>query len=440
MAAQGGIVPGMRLADAWALLPALAVRERDSAAEAQLLESLACWAGGFTSEVCLVPPAALLLEVHGSLRLFGGLDALLDRILSAADGLGHTVRAAVAPTPLAALWLAARPGGAPFPRCLALPELPAALASLPLDVLELPQTRMQRLAGFGVRRIGDLLRLPRAGLARRLGVDFTDMLARAVGERPDPRVRFRFPEHFRQAIELPAPVEDASRLLFAARRLVLCLCGWLAARGSGVAVCELRLEHLRTMATPVRLEFAAPTRDPERIVRVLREHLERLPLAAPVSQIELVAECCETLPGRSGGLFNDAAAGEGIPQLIERLQARLGAASVRALAVRAGHRPETASAFVSPVEGQGGRPAAPRPCWLLPEPQPLREQDGRPQHHGPLALLAGPERIESGWWDEGEHGAVGDVRRDYFIALSSRHEWLWIYRCREGWFLHGFYA
>ena len=53
-------------------------------------------------------------------------------------------------------------------------------------------------------------------------------------------------------------------------------------------------------------------------------------------------------------------------------------------------------------------------------PQALAEVDGRPCRRGPLKLLSGPERIESGWWDSGE--ASGDIRRDYFIALSSDDE------------------
>ena len=74
-----------------------------------------------------------------------------------------------------------------------------------------------------------------------------------------------------------------------------------------------------------------------------------------------------------------------------------------------------------------------------------------------MKLLAGPERIESGWWDGGEMGsktgeemneeadrkATGDIRRDYFIALSATSCWLWIYReCRTpgGWYVHGFFS
>src|SRR5205823_10727952 len=81
------------------------------------------------------------------------------------------------------------------------------------------------------------------------------------------------------------------------------------------------------------------------------------------------------------------------------------------------------------------REAAPRPVWLLSEPQPL----GALLEAQPWILRDGPERIESGWWD----GA--DIRRDYYVAENPRGEHLWIYRdSRYGadgeWFLHGIFA
>jgi protein ImuB len=75
---------------------------------------------------------------------------------------------------------------------------------------------------------------------------------------------------------------------------------------------------------------------------------------------------------------------------------------------------------------------------MLAAPQPLGERDGVPLHgRAPLALIAGPERIESGWWDG------GDVRRDYYVAHASSGLRLWVYRSREpggGWWLHGVFG
>jgi len=69
----------------------------------------------------------------------------------------------------------------------------------------------------------------------------------------------------------------------------------------------------------------------------------------------------------------------------------------------------------------------------------LPECNGVPQRGGDLLRLAGPERIESGWWGQDED-ATGDVRRDYYVACTARHEWLWIFRDADGWWLHGFFA
>lgn len=430
----------MRLADAWALLPGLAVLERNAERELRQLDALACWSGQFTSEVSLVPPAALLLEVAGSLRLFGGLDALLARVAAGCAAQGHAATFAVAPTPLAALWLAEeRPGS----RCLAPESLREMAAGLSLETLALPPAAQARAAAFGVRTLGDLLRLPRAGLARRLGAEVVVMLARGLGEVADPRPRFAFPDTFAERLELPARVQDAERLLFAAQRLLQVCCGWLAARAAGVRELTLEMEHelyARQQASVLELRFAAPTRDAGRIARVLREHLGKLALVAPVIALRLLADRVEALPGRACGLFGDAGEGEGIAMLVERLQARLGNDAVHGLTAQPAHRPECASLPVSPGAGSEATAAGVRPCWLLPQPEALAEIGGRPQRGGPLDLLSGPERIESGWWDGGEPGALGDVRRDYFVALSPRQEWLWIFRSAQGWFLHGLFS
>ena len=81
-------------------------------------------------------------------------------------------------------------------------------------------------------------------------------------------------------------------------------------------------------------------------------------------------------------------------------------------------------------------PDAPRPIWLLAQPQPLAQLF----EAQPWVLRDGPERIESGWWD----GA--DMRRDYFVADTPDGATAWIYRDhRYGiddgeWFLHGLFA
>ncbi len=380
-------------------------------------------------------PAALRLEISGSLRLFGGLPALLRLVREDLAAMEFRAQLAVAATPLAALWLA-RSGGNVIARDLAATR--AALAAVPLTALQLAPPLARRIEGFGLRRIGELLALPRASLGARLGKPFVIDLARALGEIVDPQSCFVFPERFEQGLELPAPVEAAPVLLFAARRLIVALAGWLAARNSAVREIEWLIDHGHGRTTPLPLAFSAPVYRAERIERVLKERLDTLSLSAPALALRLCARQIAPREARSHALFDGGGQRqEALAELMDRLVARLGPAAVQGLACHADHRPELASRALpdTPVSAPAVLP--PRPLWLVEPPEALREVRGRPQRAGALALAAGPERIEAGWWDG------GDARRDYFIAIDSAGRWLWIFRDPRppgGWFLHGVFA
>lgn len=409
-AAAAGVRPGSALAAAWALAPRLRVLPRDAAAEAGALEAIAAWACQFTSRVSLEPPQAVLLEVEGSLRLFGGAGRLMARLRSGLAGIGFEALLAAGPTARAALWLARGES--------------ETLEALPVCAIAPSAEALALLHRIGVRTLGGLMRLPRAGVAPRFGQGLLDELDRALGKIPEARAFFVPPERFSAQLELPAPVAQAGSVLFAARRLLLQLEGFLAARQAGVRSFALSLLHHGAQVTRIEIGFAASRRDAEQGLRLLRERLGALALASPAEALRLEAGELAPLAGATPGLFRDARSeAEDWERLLERLQARLGGALVHGLALHADHRPERAWRAAS--DGQGAA-AGPRPLWLLEPPRRLGEGD--------FALLAGPERIEAGWWD-GE-----DVLRDYFIARTRAGSLSWIYRAPEGWFLHGLFA
>jgi protein ImuB len=431
-----GIRPGMSLATACALAPALNHRQRDPAAEAAALGHIAAWAVQFTPAVSLQPPRGLLLEVEGSLRLFGGIGRILDAIKRGIADMGYTVSVACAPT-AAAAWLLAR-GGAErvFAGQRAIRE---AISPLPVRVLDCDAQTLETLSAIGVRSLGDLLDLPRDGTARRFGQGVLDQLDRALGLLPEARVFFTAPPRFDAALELAAGVASAEALLFPAKRLLIQLAGYLAARCAGIQRFRLVLGHEDAPETALEIGLATPSRDAGRFVILTRERLAATSLAAPATRLWLEAGEILTLAGESGSLFPDRMndAGEWA-RLIERLSARLGQEAVHGLAPRAEHRPERAWQATAPGAGAGQAACAPRPLWLLEQPRPLDEVDSKPHTcDGPLALIAGPERIESGWWDG------DDVKRDYFIAQTPDLATLWVYRERRqpgGWFLHGIFG
>jgi protein ImuB len=430
-----GVRAGMAVAAALALAPRLRMAPRDPAAETEALLGVAGWAAQFTPGVALEFPDGVLLEVSGSLKLFGGLASLLERLRRGLEEMGWSSVLAGAPTPRAAFWLA-WVGKQKFIGESA--ELEPVLAELPVKVLRCNDETLAALAAIGVRTLGELRALPREGMARRFGQGLLDEFDRALGRLPDPRNFFVLPARFRAAIELPAEVTQAEALLFAARRLIVQLAGFLAARSGGVQRFILRLKHRDRAATEITIGLVAPSRDAERFTQLLRERLANIRLAEPVREITLQADDVVPLAGRNLGLLLE----QGKPpgdwgHLVERLRARLGADAVYGLVQRAEHRPERAVSAGEPDSKPLHLDFGERPLWLLDRPKPLAEVGAGPHHEGPLELLAGPERIESGWWDG------DDVARDYFIARMQNEALVWIYRERRaegGWYLHGLFA
>ncbi len=434
-AAALGIRPGMAPGAAHALSADLQIRPRDELAEGQALEALAAWAGQFTSLVSLAPPRALLLEIAGSLRYFGGIDDLLARVRLRAAHLGYLTELGAAPTPLSAWLLARARVTAPV---MDREALPGALRDLPLACLDLNDKLAHTLHGIGLHRVGDVLRLPRAGLARRFGPALLDYLDRLLGRLPDPREPYDPPPRFERRLALPAETADVEALLFPARRLLLELAGFLAARQAGTRRLHWTLVHPGRPPKDITLGLAVPNRDSHHLLNLLRERLTRTPLDRPAEEIALRVADMHPLQPRTLTLDGEQSApAEDWPQLVERLRARLGDEAVQGLQCRADHRPERAWHPASPGEAGPALPHAYRPLWLLPRPVPLSLHDGAPWLDSRLYIEAGPERLESGWWDG------GDIARDYFVARDAAHSRYWIFRERRGgkeWFLHGIFA
>ena len=452
-----GIRPGHGLNAAYALVPQLAVLPRQPQREQQTLERLARLATQYTPWVSLEPPDALLLEVRGSLRLLGGTRALLARWRRELAREGITASLALTPTPLSALWSArvATPGAA-VRAVSGWGPLAAALAPLPLTATRWPAAVLDRLAEAGARQVGEVLRLPREGLARRYGPVVAEQLEQALGHRPTPRARTVLPERFVDGLELEAEATTVPALLPAMDHLLAALEAFLRGRNAGVHGVVLQLRHRPSRLgveagsaprlTTVSLGLAAPGAAAQRLGALLRERLDRLELLSPVCALRLRSGVVVPLPPATRPLpgTEDAVEAGAAEVLLDRLRARLGEGAVHGLSLVPEHRPEAAWRRAPPKVARGASTVAPppviqRPLWLLPAPQRLRVREGLPWHEGPLVSEQGPERIESGWWDGAE------VQRDYYTVRRADGVRLWVYRERGevepgSWWLHGVFG
>jgi protein ImuB len=439
----------------------------------------------FTPRVAQVDEA-LLLEVSASLRLWGGRKRLLRCLFTECEPLAgaQCAQGATSLMALGLLRLKLRDEAAPA-------HLPQ---DLPLEVLSAAREHVEILERTGCRTWGDLRALPRAGVARRFGAGLLDALDAAYGERPERYPWLQLPEEFDLKFELASLATTAPELMWTAQRLLTQLQVWLQARHRGVVALEMEwtldLRRLNGVRLPSHerlvVRTAQPTQDIAHLRRLVGEHLSRSTLSAPANHLRL--RSLETLPwgGADKSLLpEDNVKGERLHQLVERLSVRLGESNVLVPVAQADHRPERMqhweSARLAPASpalragdtvGVRSKPSSlPRPSgeragvrgaaeptavdalyppWLLPQPLQLEVKREKPQYYGPLRLLAGPQRLETGWWDD---SAQGPASRDYFIARSDEAGLLWVYRerlaARSGdeseaapvrWFLQGIYA
>ncbi|HMA50707.1 MAG TPA: DNA polymerase Y family protein, partial [Magnetospirillaceae bacterium] len=107
-AERAGLKPGMSVADALAIRPALKLAPHEPAEEDALLGRLAEWCSVYTPFAAADPwregigSAGLWLDISGCDHLWGGEAPLLDDLTGRLERLGFTARAAAADTPGAA--------------------------------------------------------------------------------------------------------------------------------------------------------------------------------------------------------------------------------------------------------------------------------------------------------------------------------------------------
>ena len=465
IARSAGIGPGLTVNAALALMPTLKLEERNRVREARVLKSLAEWSEKFTAFISIEAPSLLLLEIAGSQKLFGGIKPLRERIIRGLISQGFRVEVAIAPTPLAAIWLA-RSGQKVCIRDAR--NLVGKLAPLSIHCLRWPEVICNSLRGMGVTTVGEALRLPRQGFAKRFSATRLLELDRALGRLPDPRVNYRAPERFVADFDLNEEESNSVLLLNICQELLTKLERFLLSRQMAVQQLEFIFFHLQVPATHLPLGCVQADRAVQHWFDLLEIKLDRLVLTAPVIAIQLRGGEGRRFSAETDALpFNKQERQQrdtSIAHLAERLSARIGDESVHGVMTVAEHRPQYAwqrrNAFdevphcASVAVHQRHHHAVElledirrtnslvlqRPLWMLQNPEPLATEQGMPCYHGTLRFLDGPERLETGWWDD------DGIARDYFVACNPRGVHLWIYRNRgkdrdcRSWYLHGMFG
>lgn len=495
-----GLRLGQPMRDALAMCPDLTTRLSNSQQEEAFLTLLQRWAGQFSPWVGCNRPDGLTIDLSGCAHLFGGEAALVARIDQDCTRFGLTVAVGVADT-VGAAWALARyvgrssgsvrtgdaidqeahatrsraakrrhwERGGPRPgsqgivvdaaRIAPPGHLRQALAPLPVAALRLEEDSIAALARVGLRRIGDLIGMPRAAISRRFGQGVLERLDQALGLSAEPVSPARSAYHFAVRLTLPEPIGLEADMIAGLDRLLPPLCAKLKSKGRGLR--RLRMQVFRCDDTSQSLDvtLARPSWDPDRIRPLLTMRMADIDAGFGIDMIRLEVLVSEPLKPvqHAGHLEAHRVATANLVQdsvlddLVGRLGARIGLEGITRAHPAQSYIPEKTSIIMAAAWSEPAtdwkRTSPPRPLVLFgpepvqadPSPIPPQAFKWRGRHLQRLTAV-GPERIAPEWWLDDPAWRSGV--RDYWRVEVKTGERLWMFYAHGGtmsggWFCHG---
>jgi len=460
-----GLKRGQGLAEARAMFPKIDVVDEDERADAALLEALADWCDRYTPLVALDGKDGLFLDITGCAHLFGGEGVLLKDLLGRLFQMGFDVRGAISSSP-GLSWAACRFGKGGI---IAEDRTESALAPLPVNALRIGEATIASLYKLGLKRIGDLLTMPRAPLARRFGMELLLRLDQARGANEEAISPHRPIAALSAERKLAEPIATEEHILELTGHIATSLKASLEARGAGGRVFELVLFRVDGRVFRIAAGASQPLRDPVRISALFSERLtavhDDLDTGYGFELLRLNVLRHDTYKTAQGDFTGEGDGEISLADFIDKVSARLGADCLQAAELNQSHVPERAVIFTpaittpsAPEKAMGPLPFAPgtdRPLRLFHHPEEVEAfaavvPDGPPsrfrwRHVVHTVIHAeGPERIAPEWWLE----RTDTEERDYFRLESKAGRRFWVFR--EGhynggetsptWRMHGLFA
>lgn len=462
-AAKAGLTVGQRATDAMALVPDLVTADAEPELDARALTELTDWCVRFSPAVAPDAPDGLFLDIEGVSHLWDGEAELMADLRARLSANGLPFRLALADTPGAAWALAhfgrdgtiAPPGGqAPL------------LAPMPPQALRLDPEAAAQIGRLGLRRIGQLIDIPRGPLSRRFGAHVLTRLDQALGRGPEALTFRRPPTPWVDRLAFFEPISAPEDMARVTVDVCAKLCARLEGEGRGARRFEVGFCRVDGKVPSVTVGLSLAGRDPGRLARLFQPKLETVDPGFGIEAVVIAAYEVEQVSGRQTRIETAAAPGveDGLAPLVDRLVNRLGPERVWRAAPVESHVPELAVRKAAPVEPKtrdAPRPwdrETPRPVRLFRRPEPLEavlavtpdEPPNQFRWRGRVHRVRraeGPERIGEEWWK----GDIDDVRvghvRDYYRLEDEGGGRYWVFRAGlydaaqpARWWLHGVFG
>ena len=454
LAQAKGVAPGQRLTSARAVCPELLVHEADPAGDATALRKLAATCERYTPLAAPDEPDGLWLDITGCAHLWGSEQALARNLAARLAHRGHRSRVAVAGTPGAA-WALTRTGselclpGVDDPACL-----PEELARLPVAALRLDARTASDLRRVGLRTVGQVARLPRAGLSARFGPTPVLRLDQMTGRMTEPIAWPCPPVPWEERLAFAEPVlapEDLQRvLLLLAERL----CARLLAAEQGGRRFTAEFFRVDGARPALSVSTSLPVREPAYLHKLLAAKLDTVDPGFGIEVARLSTDRTAPLRAVQTEFAGDTVDGQ-LAAVLDRVVNHSQPRHVWRTAPGRSHVPERASVRVPPTETpRWPAESLERPFRLM-RPEPIEVLALLPDHppaqfvwrgvRHRVRAATGPERIAREWW----RGAFGGERpetdrvRDYYRLEDAEGARFWVFRAGLSsgrWFLHGVFG
>lgn len=455
-----GLRAGQKATDAMALVPELVPAEAEPEADAAALSALVDWCVRFSPAVAADPPDGLMLDISGVSHLWGGEAQLLADFRARLAANGLPFRLALADTPGAA-WALARYGA---DGVIAPPGGQGELiAPLPPAALRLEPETAAQIARLGLTRIGQLMELPRAPLAKRFGAQTLARLDQALGRGREALTFRRPPSPWIARLAFAEPISTPDDMARVSQDVAALLCARLEREGKGARRFEIAFHRLDGKALTLAIGLSLAGRDPTRIAKLFQPRLETLDPGFGIEVVTLVADRVETTSARQVRLDSlaDAAVEDGLAPLVDRLINRLGEGRVWKSGPRESHVPEQSAAPGPPLKTVAARawdPERPRPLRLFRRPEPVDSVMAPVPDDPPVQFrwrnrlirvrrAEGPERIAEEWWTGPIEAAASSHVRDYYRVEDEAGTRFWLFRAGlyetgvpAQWWLHGLFG
>jgi protein ImuB len=310
--------------------------ETEAATRAVLLEC----ASQFSPRIeflALPNAASCVLDIAGTERLFGPPETLAQRLRTSLLAAG--LRASVAVSTnfhTARLKAAASRGITVIPNG----QESAAVAKLPLSVLDLPAAHAETFILWGIRTLGELGVLPIPDLVARLGPQAIAWRDLALGAHPHTLQPIAAEFSLREFCAFDTPVEDSGSLLFIGARIIDCLAARAASRALALAsplTVEMQLEGNQTYKRIIRP--ALPTIDRKFLLKLLQLEIAAHPPQAAILSLTLTAEAGQSSKVQLGLFAPQTPEPSRLDVTIARLKAIAGDDRVGSPVLEDTHRP-----------------------------------------------------------------------------------------------------